>query len=64
MSDPFTTMLGLQKQLLDAQRSTMGALHKGLNVGDGLVTLQEAGRRAAEANLAAWTSWARLWGVR
>ncbi len=64
MSDPFSTMLDWQKQMLDAQRASLSAMHKGLNVGDGFVALQDAGHKAFQANLTAWNAWSKVWGGR
>jgi hypothetical protein len=64
VNDLFSSMLTTQKQLIDAQRASLTALHGGLGVADGFLAMQDASRKALEANLAAWTAWARLWGAR
>ena len=56
MSDWWTASLRAQRQLLDAQRRSLGAA-------DALVAMQEAGKRATEANMAAFDAWAKLWGL-
>lgn len=56
MSDWWAASIKLQKQMLDAHRASLGA-------GEHLVRMQEAGRKAAEANVAALDAWAKLWGI-
>ncbi|GAA0727312.1 hypothetical protein [Sphingomonas japonica] len=64
MSDWFSAAVKLQGQMLDAQRQQMAATKKMLDAGEQMAKFQEAGTRAAEANMAAWQSWAKLWGMR
>jgi hypothetical protein len=56
MIDWWNTSLKLQRDMLEAQKKSMVAA-------DHLVSMQEAGRKAAEANLAAMNAWAKLWGI-
>ncbi|MBI0476554.1 hypothetical protein D9601_14485 [Sphingomonas sp. MA1305] len=63
MNDWFDASLRFQKQILDAQRRTLEAGSQAVGAGDALVQVQEATRKAAEANLAAFQAWARLWGA-
>jgi hypothetical protein len=60
MTDPFSAMLAMQKQMIDAQRASMTAFHKSLGMADQLVAMQEAQRQAGEAWLSAWTSWSKM----
>jgi len=57
MTGIFDLAIAWQRQLLDVQRAYLSA-------GEASVAWQEASRRAAEANVAALASWARLWGGR
>jgi len=59
----FDASIRLQKQWLDAQRTALDAGTRANAAGAVLVQAQEATRRAADANLAAWQAWMRLWGV-
>ena len=56
MTDWWTASLKAQRQMLDAQKKALGA-------SEAMLGMQEAGKRAADANLAAWNAWAKLWGV-
>ncbi|MBO9624598.1 MAG: hypothetical protein J7500_17970 [Sphingomonas sp.] len=62
MSDWFSTALEMQREMLRAQKAQMDAAQKMLDGGRELMKFQEAGQKAAEANLAAWKQWAGLWG--
>jgi len=57
MNSLFDLGIAWQRQLLDAQRAFLSASEASL-------AWQQASRRATEANLAAMTHWARLWGGR
>ena len=56
MNGWFDESLKMQKQMLDASRASVAS-------GDALVKVQEATKKAAEANLAAYKAWLALWGV-
>ena len=45
------------------QRKTLDAGGQAVGAGEAMVQAQEATRKAAEANLAAFQAWTRLWGV-
>jgi hypothetical protein len=62
MSDVFSTMIEMQREILRAQKAQIDAAQKMLDAGKQMTVLQEAGQKAAEANLAAWKQWAKLWG--
>jgi hypothetical protein len=64
MSDFFTTAMEMQREILRAQHAQMDAAQKMLDAGRQMTALQEAGRKAAEANIAAWKPWAGLWGLK
>ncbi|MET3825684.1 hypothetical protein ABIC16_001377 [Sphingomonas sp. PvP055] len=63
MTDWFTASIKLQQQMLDAQKASLSAGQQALGAGDTFVKMQEAGRKAAEANIAAMNAWARMWGL-
>jgi len=63
MNDWLDAAIKLQKQLLGVQKNALDAGVHANAAGAALVQAQEAARRAAEANLAAWQAWGRLWGV-
>ena len=62
MSDWFTSMTAMQRELLLAQKAQLDAAQKMLDAGKQMTALQEAGQKAAEANLAAWKQWSKFWG--
>jgi hypothetical protein len=62
MSDFFSTAIEMQREILRAQKAQMDAARKMLDGGRELMKFQEAGQKAAEANLAAWKQWSSLWG--
>ena len=62
MSDWFTTAVEMQREILRAQKSQMDAAQKMLDAGKQFASVQEAGQKAAEANLAAWKQWSAFWG--
>jgi hypothetical protein len=62
MSDWFSTAVEMQREILRAQKAQMDAAQKMLDAGKQMSALQEAGQKAAEANMAAWQQWAKLWG--
>lgn len=62
MSDWFSTAVEMQREIIRAQQVQLDAAQKMLDAGVELTALQQAGQKAAEANLAAWRQWARLWG--
>lgn len=51
MTDWFKASIDLQKQMLDAGST------------EALAKAQDAVRKAAEANMAAWQAWMNLWGI-
>ncbi|ATY31915.1 hypothetical protein [Sphingomonas psychrotolerans] len=62
MSDWFSTAVEMQREILRAQKAQIDAAQKMLDAGKQMSALQQAGQKAAVANLAAWKQWARLWG--
>ena len=62
MSDWFTLGLQMQRDLLKAQKAQMDAAQKMIDAGKQLHSMQEAGQKAAEANLVAFKQWTSLWG--
>ncbi|WP_294198721.1 hypothetical protein [uncultured Sphingomonas sp.] len=60
MTNLFDAAINWQKQLLDTQRTALEAGRHAHDAGAALVAAQEASRRAAEANWAAWQAWAQL----
>ncbi|MGK6355901.1 hypothetical protein ACMGDH_11845 [Sphingomonas sp. DT-207] len=62
MSDWFSTAVEMQREILRAQRAQLDAAEKMLDAGRDFAKLQQAGQKAAEANLVAWKQWTRLWG--
>ena len=62
MSDWFSTMVELQREMLRAQKTQIDVAQKMLDAGREAAKLQEAGQKAAEANLAAWKQWSSFWG--
>jgi hypothetical protein len=62
MSDWFAFMAEAQREMLKAQRAQIDAAQKLLDAGKQVTTLQEAGQKAAQANLAAWKQWSSFWG--
>lgn len=64
MSDWFTLASDMQREILRAQKAQMDAAQKMLDAGKQVAALQEAGQKAAEANLSYLKQWARLWGVK
>lgn len=51
-----------QRQALAAHRASLDAMARGLDAAGDLTRMQEAGQKAMEANLKAWSSWVSLWG--
>ncbi|PXA88269.1 hypothetical protein DMC47_30410 [Nostoc sp. 3335mG] len=64
MSDFFTTAIEMQREMLRAQHAQMDVAQKFLDAGRQMTAFQEAGQKAAEANMAAWKQWAGLWGMK
>jgi hypothetical protein len=64
MSDWFSTMVDMQREMLRAQKAQMDAAQQMLDAGRDVAKLQEAGQKVVEANLAAWKQWSRFWGVK
>jgi len=64
MSDFFTLATDMQREIIRAQKAQMDAAKKALEAGQQMIDLQEAGQKAAEANLKYWKQWAKLWGVK
>ena len=66
MNDWWAAGIKAQRDWLKASRTSLDAGSAMLGAGDALVAWQEAGRRAADANMAAWKAWsamgAGLWG--
>lgn len=62
MSDFFSLAIDMQREMLRAQKAQMDAAQKMVDAGRELTKLQEAGQKAAEANLAAWKQWSNFWG--
>lgn len=62
MSDWFSTAIEMQREILRAQKAHLDAAQKMLDAGKQMATMQQAGQKAAEANLAAWKQWSSLWG--
>lgn len=62
MSDWFSTAVDMQREILRAQRAQLDAAEKMFDAGRQMTKLQDAGQKAAEANLAAWKQWAGFWG--
>ncbi len=62
MSDWFSTAVEMQREILRAQQAQIDAAQRLL---DGVETsdLTAIGQQAADAQRAAWTAWARFWGV-
>lgn len=54
----------MQREMVRAQRAGLDAAQTMLDAGRQLTALQDAGAKAAEANLAMWTQWAKLWGAK
>lgn len=64
MSDWFTLATDMQREILRAQKAQMEAAQKMLDAGKQVTELQQAGQKAAAANLSYWRQWAKLWGVK
>lgn len=64
MSDFFTLATDMQREIIRAQKAQIDAAAKALEAGQQMIDLQEAGQKAAEANLSYWKQWARLWGMK
>jgi len=62
MSDWFSSMLDMQRELLRAQKAQIDAAQKMVDAGKQMTAMQQAGQKAAEANFAAWKQWAGFWG--
>lgn len=62
MSDWFSTAVEMQREILRAQKAQMDAAQKMLDAGREAARLQQAGQKAAEANLAMWKQWTKMWG--
>lgn len=63
MSDWFSTAIEMQREILRAQQAQLDAAQKALNTATAATNFQKLGKQAADAQIQAWTSWARLWGV-
>ncbi|MET0246041.1 MAG: hypothetical protein ABW182_04765 [Sphingomonas sp.] len=64
MSDFFPPPIEMQREMLRAPHAQMDVAQKFLDAGRQMTAFQEAGQKAAEANLAAWKHWAGLWGMK
>lgn len=64
MSDWFTLATDMQREILRAQQAQMDAAQTMLDTGKQVAALQEAGQKAAEANLSYWKQWTKLWGMK
>lgn len=64
MSDWFTLATDMQREIIRAQQVQLDAAQKLIDAGKQVTDLQEAGQKAAEANLSLWKQWANLWGVK
>jgi hypothetical protein len=64
MTDWFTLGLQVQRDMLKAQQAQIDAAQKLLDAGRDVAKFQQAGQKAAEANLAMWKQWSSLWGVK
>ncbi|MBB5710642.1 hypothetical protein [Sphingomonas xinjiangensis] len=62
MSDWFSTAVEMQREIIQAQQAQMAAAKTMLDAGKQMTALQDAGQKAAAANLALWGQWAKLWG--
>jgi hypothetical protein len=62
VKDWLTLSMEMQRDLLKAQKAQMDAAQKMLDAGRDVMKFQQAGQKAAEANLAAWKQWTSLWG--
>jgi hypothetical protein len=62
MTDFFSTAVAMQKEILRAQQAQVDAAQAMMDMGAQSVAMQEAGRKAVEANTRAWKAWAGLWG--
>ncbi|WP_375287535.1 hypothetical protein [Sphingomonas sp.] len=62
MTDFFSTAVAMQKEILRAQQAQLDAAQAMLDAGAQGVAMQDAGRKAIEANARAWKAWAGLWG--
>ncbi|MGK6321202.1 hypothetical protein [Sphingomonas sp. DT-204] len=62
MSDFFSTMVDMQREILRAQKAQLDAAQRGLDLSAQIAAAQEVTHKAAEANLKAWKAWASLWG--
>jgi len=62
MKDWLTLGVEMQRDLLKAQKVQMDAAQKWLDAGRDVMKLQQAGQKAAEANLDVWKQWSRMWG--
>lgn len=62
MSDAFTTMVAMQREILRAQTAGLDAAQKMIDAGRQVQAAQDVTQKAAEANLKAWKAWAGLWG--
>jgi hypothetical protein len=64
MSDWFSTMVDVQREMLRAQKAQMDAAQKMLDAGKDMAKLRETGQKAVEANLAVWKQWSSFWGIK
>jgi len=64
VSDWFSTALDLQREILRAQRSQLDAAERMLDGARQLSAMQEAGKKAAEANYDIWKQWMKFWGLK
>lgn len=63
MTDLWQAALRMQADALAAQRRSLDAGAAMLAPARALVDAQDVMLKAAEANRAAWASWAKLWGI-
>lgn len=64
MSDWFTLAADMQREAIRAQKAYLGAAQSMVDAGRKMTELQQAGQKAAEANLKLWKQWASLWTVK
>lgn len=62
--EPFTAWVEFQEEMLKLQRLNVEAAKRTLDAGSNVVAAQKAVAKAAEANVGAWKSWFRLWGIK
>jgi len=61
--NPFSSFIGLQEEMLAIQKAQLDAAKKALAMSEQFIGAQKAAQEAAEANIRAWESWLKIWGV-